>query len=319
MNKLDEIANFLLKHHQFVISGHIDPDGDCVGSMLALGTALKRLGKEVRIVLERPLPISLSSLEAEWDFLYADKFVFTENDQVFLSLDCGDFARIPQLPKHNLPIVNIDHHLNNSLFGQLNYVNEKAAAVGEIIFLLLKRMNVEIDKKIGYFIAIALIWDTGCFKFSNTNPNVLRITADLLEMGIDTSRIYREFLGSFPLAKLRLKGLIYQNMKLDFAGRVAWVIIDKKMLKEANATLDDAHSISGDLRDIRGVEVGFSILEKEEGVTQLGFRSNYYVPVNEVAMSFGGGGHKRAAGATFNGELSGLAEKILNKISEYLE
>ncbi len=319
MNTLKEIANLLLDHQQFVVTGHIDPDGDCVGSMLALAYALKRKGKTVRLILERPLTLNLRSLEREWDFIYEADFVFEAEDEILITLDSGDLGRVPNLPEHKLPVINLDHHMGNALFGDYNYVDETAAAVGEILYSLCGELGVEVDKQIGYYIAIALIWDTGCFKYSNTNPHILRITADLIELGIDTSEIYREFLGSYPLPKLRLRGLVYSEMQLSFKGKVAWVVIDQEMLNKVGASLDDAASISGDLRDIRGVEVGVSILEREPGIVQLGFRSNYYVPVNEIAKYFGGGGHKRASGATFEGELTGLVDRILTKIAEYLE
>ncbi|WP_164730865.1 DHH family phosphoesterase [Anoxybacter fermentans] len=319
MNSLKEIADTIAKYNQVVICGHIDPDGDCLGSMLALGTALKKQGKKVRLVLERTLPDNLSPLEEDWDYCYTDDFVFEPEDQLLIVLDSGALDRIPELPPHKLPIINIDHHMSNTFFGDYNYVDERAAAAGEIVYLLLEEMGIEIDQKIGYYIAVSIISDTGCFRYSNTNPRILRLMADLLEMGIDTASIYKDFLASHPLRKIRLRGLVYSRMKTAFDGRVAWVVIDQEMLKEAGATVDDTGSISSELRDIKGVEVGVSILEREPGLIQLGLRSNDYVPVNEVAMIFGGGGHLRAAGARVRGDLEEISKKVLQKIGEYLE
>lgn len=319
MNSLKEIADLFLQYDQFVITGHVDPDGDCLGSMLALAVILKKCGKKVRLLLERPLKDNLAVLETEWNFVYERDFMFTTEDQILVILDSGDLGRVPKIPTEKRPLVNIDHHQSNSLFGAYNYVDTEAAAVGEIIYFLCQELGVVVDRQIGYYLAIALIWDTGCFRYSNTTPRVLRMMADFLEMGIDINRIYREFLGSYQLAKIRLRGLVYSEIQFAFSGQVAWVVIDQEMLKRAGATFDDAAAISNDLRDIKGVEVGVSILERAPGQIQLGFRSNYYVPVNEVAQYFGGGGHQRAAGARFPGQLAGLPEKILEKIDQYLE
>ncbi|MCK4258676.1 MAG: bifunctional oligoribonuclease/PAP phosphatase NrnA [Halanaerobiales bacterium] len=318
-NTLKEIAELINNHQQFVITGHIDPDGDCVGSMLGLGTALKKLGKKVRLVLEKPLTGNAKPLKDEWDFVYLPDFTFEPEDELFIAIDSGDLGRVPNFPEHDLTIVNIDHHMTNSFYGNYNYVDVNAAAAGEIIYSLINEMGVQITREIGYYLTVAIICDTGCFRYSNTNANILKIVASFIEMGIDTSRIYKEFLGTHPLAKLQIKGLVYSKMERAFDGRVAWVTIDNKMLKEANATIDDVYGIAGDLRDIEGVEVGFSVLEREPGLIQLGFRSNYYVPVNKVAEAFGGGGHLRASGASFEGDIESLPDKILKKIAEYLE
>ena len=318
MNTLREIADLLHKHRQFVIAGHINPDGDCMGSMLALGTALKSLGKRVRIIVEGPLPDSLRVLKDEWDYIYAPDFRFAPEDEILLALDSGDLGRISHVPEHNLPIVNIDHHLSNAMYGDYNHVNEKAAAAGEIIYHLIKELGVEFDSKIAYYLSVALMTDTGCFKYTNTHADILRIVANFMEMGVNTSRIYKDFMGTHSLGKIRLKGLVYSKMQTAFEGKVAYVIIDRKMLEEAEATEDDAGSISGELRDIRGVEVGFTIMETESGLVQLGFRSNDIVPVNEVAIHFGGGGHLRASGAQLEGDAQKIVEKVLTKIAEYL-
>lgn len=319
MNTLKEIADLFLRYQQFVITGHVEPDGDCLGSMLALAVILTNLGKRVRLVLERPLKHNLALLETDWNFIYEKDFAYTPDDEILVILDSGDRGRVPKVFTDQLPVINIDHHQSNSLYGDYNYVETEAAAVGEIIYLLCQELGVVVDQQIGYYLAIALIWDTGCFRYSNTTARVFRITAEFVELGVDINRIYREFLGSYPLAKIRLRGLVYAEIQLALSGRVAWVVIDQDMLKRAGATFEDAAAISNDLRDIQGVEVGVSILEKAPGEIQLGFRSNYYVPVNKVAQSFGGGGHQRASGATFFGQLAGLPERILQQIAAYLE
>lgn len=318
MNTLREIAELINNHQQFVITGHINPDGDCMGSMLALATALSYQGKTVRMIIEGPLPDSLTALKGEWDYIPADVFKFEPEDEILLALDSGDLGRIAHVPEYDITTVNIDHHTSNAMYGDYNYVDETAAAAGEIIHRLIKEMGVTIDQKIAYYITIALITDTGCFRYSNTNPTILRLTADFIEMGIDTTRIFKNFLGTHSMGKIRLKGLVYSRMQTAFDGQVAYVVIDRKMLEEAGATEDDAGHVSGDLRDIRGVEVGFSVLETESGLIQLGFRSNYVVPVNLVAQAFGGGGHLRASGAQLRGDIKEIPAMILEKIGEYL-
>lgn len=320
MNTLREIASIIESHDQFVITGHINPDGDCMGSMLALGTGIKKMGKKARIIVEAPLTGSLRALEQEWDFIYADDFAFEEADQIVIAVDSGDEGRLPELPEHNLTVINIDHHQSNSMYGKYNYVDVKAAAAAEIIYQLIEEMQVELDQKIAYYINIALITDTGCFRYSNTNPRILRLTADFIEkFDIDTNRIFKTFLGTKPLTAMRFKGQVYSKMELHHGGKVAMIKVNEEMVQEVGATMEDASHISGDLRDIEGVEVGVSVVEVEPGVIQLGFRSNFYVPVNEVAISFGGGGHLRASGATLEGDLDEVAEQVLAKIAEYLE
>lgn len=319
MNSLSEIAQLLKQHRQYVITGHINPDGDCVGSMLALGTALRRLGKTVRIITEGPLPESLQSLWNEWEYIHIEDFRFDPADEVLLALDSGDEGRLPKMPDHSLPIVNIDHHLSNSMYGTYNHVDEGAAAAGEIIYRLIQEMGVEIDQQIAQYIAVAIVTDTGNFRYSNTKPETLRMAADFLEMGVNTMEIYRTFIATQSLERIRLKGMVYSRFQTALDGRVAYIVIDQKMLDEIGATLDDAGSISGELRDIRGVEVGFSVLEVEPDIVQLGFRSNSIVPVNQVAIAFGGGGHLRASGAQLEADLHEIPKRIIEKIAEYLE
>lgn len=319
MNSLREIADLLKRHQQFVITGHINPDGDCMGSMLALGTALRRLGKTVRIIVEGPLPESLQSLRNEWEYIYEDDFQFDPADELLLALDSGDEGRLPKIPEHSLTVVNIDHHLSNSMYGAYNHVDEGAAAAGEIIYRLIQELEVEIDPKIAYYIAVAIVTDTGNFRYSNTKPEILRLAADFLEMGVSTMEIYRNFIATQSLGRIRLKGMVYSRFQTALNGQVAYIVINRKMLEEVGASLDDAGSISGELRDIRGVEVGFSVLEVEPGVVQLGFRSNSIVPVNQVAIAFGGGGHLRASGAQLEADLHEIPKRIIDKIAEYLE
>lgn len=319
MNSLREIADLLNRHHQFVITGHVNPDGDCMGSMLSLGTALRRLGKRVSIILEGPLPESLHRLRNEWEYIYADDFHFDPADEVLLALDCGDEGRLPKFPAHSLTVVNIDHHLSNTMYGTYNHVDEGAAAAGEIIYRLVRELGVEVDTQIAYYIAVAIVTDTGNFRYSNTKPEILRLAAEFLEMGVSTVEIYREFIATQSEGRIRLKGMVYSKFQTALAGQVAYIVIDRRMLEEVGATLDDAGSISGDLRDIRGVEVGFSVLEVEPGVVQLGFRSNFIVPVNKVAMAFGGGGHLRASGAQLEADLHEIPKRIIETIAEYLE
>lgn len=320
MNSLQEVASVLENHDQFVITGHINPDGDCLGSMLALGTALEKMGKVVRIITETPLKGSLSALEKEWDYICVDDFTFDPKDQVFIAVDCGDEGRLPTVPDHDLIMINIDHHQNNSMYGRFNYVDIDAAAAAEIIYQLIEEMHVELDETIAYYLNIAFITDTGCYRYSNTNPRILRLTADFIEkFNIDINQIFKVFLGTNPLTTMRLKGLVYSRMELHYGGKVAMIKINEDMVQEVGATMEDASHMSGDLRDIEGVEVGVSVVEVEPGVVQLSFRSNFYVPVNEIADFFGGGGHLRASGATLEGDLDEVAEQVIKKIDEYLE
>lgn len=318
LETMENIIQTIKGSNTIYISSHVNPDGDNIGSTLALAMALKKINKDVTPLLTGKIPSDYKFLPSI--DLYEDYSGEIHPIDLFIALDCGDADRLGK----NKPIldiaknvINIDHHISNTNFGNINLVDLKASATGEIIFDLINAMNIEIDIDIATCLYTAISTDTGSFIYDNVTANTHEIIADLIRVGIDKSEINIQLYGSRSMEKTRLFIEALSTLKLFNNNKIAVVQVTQQMLLDTGTTLDDTEGIISFVREIDSVEVACILKESEKLKTKISMRSKKYIDVSEIAGNFGGGGHIRAAGGTIYENINDAESIVINKIEEY--
>lgn len=299
-----------------MITSHVRPDGDGLGSGLALYWMLKALDKEATVVLRDRVPPAYHVLPG------SDQVVVLEDisgayDAAFI-IECSDVDR-PGLPSlKDQFVVNIDHHSTTVPFGDINWIDSTAAAVGEMIYNLCKALGVEVTKEIAECIYTALLTDTGSFHFSNTTERTLKIASELVRRGVEPARISQALFYSSSFAKVKLLGLVLSNIERDESGRIAWITMDRATMYEADASEEDADGIVNHALSVADVEAVAFFKELSPGAYRVSLRSKNKHNVAKVAELFGGGGHRNAAGCRVTGEFPEVKRKVLEGLQAAL-
>ncbi len=315
---LDNIIEKIKQAEKIVILTHETPDGDAIGSTLAMKMALKQLGKEADVII-REYPRVFDLLPGRND-IKSD--TDTEKYDLAISLDCADFKRLvgnEYFEKAKQTIV-IDHHGTNKMYGDFNFVNPVAPACCQILIGMFEYFDIKIDKELGTCILTGIITDTGGFRYSGVTPETFEFTADLLARGVNVSDIYKRVLETKTKPNFELMKRTIDRMEFLEDGKVTFTYITNQDLKEVNAGIGDHEGLVEIGRDIEGVEVSIFIRQKEtdEGYYKVSMRSNEYVNVSDVCFRFGGGGHEKAAGALIQGDIEQVKQKILNEVRKVL-
>jgi bifunctional oligoribonuclease and PAP phosphatase NrnA len=299
-----EIADELRRRSAFVMVSHVKPDGDTLGAGLALGLALKKLGKRVYYFQQDAVPRNLR-------FLPDSQFVARElpadlpSDALFVFGDMSDMGRagehLPELDRAN--VLDIDHHLGNALFGAYNFVLPQECSTGTVVMHLLRELGTDVDRDIATCILTTIMTDTGGFMHSNTTPEVLELSADLMRRGANKEEITEEIFLNKRVAATRLLGKIVDEMQFGHDGRYCYSHVDDAMLSETGADGEDTEDTVNTLRGQDGVEVA-ALFKAYDGEIRVSLRSNGRVNVQAAAKTLGGGGHFRASGLTWNGSLA---------------
>jgi len=316
---LNSIADILKNGKSFFLASHKDPDGDAIGSILALGETLMLSGKEVVLFDEGPIPDSLASLAGIEGIV--NKSRLESGFDAFFVLDCGNLDRVGRISPHLSkikPLINIDHHEGNSQFGDLNLVDANSSSVGEIIYRLIKVADLPMNSNIAENIFVAIQTDTGSFRYENTTREAFDIAGEMLDWGVSPWRISRKVMDEFTLKKLRLLESSLKTIELYHAGRVGLITITKQMLRKAKADNFDSERFVNYPRFIVGVEIAALIRETGKDCYKFSLRSNDRVNVADLASYFGGGGHPRAAAFTREGSLDLLKREFLNETLGFL-
>lgn len=312
MSSLQEIAEVLRRSRRMIICGHVMPDGDCLGSVLALGLAMEEMGKQVTMVSPDPVPEAL-------DFLPAANRIRYGGDgcgdcDVFVALDCSVPERLGpyrSLIESSGTVVNIDHHDGAVAFGDMNYMDKDAAATGEIVFDLLELLGFPLNVSVGSCLYVAIATDTGSFQYENTTSQTHRRVARLLDCGVPAARLNILAFGEKPLIMLKVLEAALGTLELSPCGKVAWISVTRKILDRLLARDEHTDGLINYPRLIRGVEVALLFREISEGKFKVGFRSKGLVDVNRLAGIFGGGGHSRASGCILEGNLEEVKRKVV--------
>lgn len=304
---------------KILIVSHANPDGDAIGSTLALGMGLRQLGKDVVMFNEDPLPHSLRFLPHVDELVR--KLPSAKDVDLAIMVDCSQPHRAGdpfEALAPQVPLMIVDHHLINGAAPEGNCIDVEAAATGHVVYELLKRMSVRITPEIASLVYTTIIMDTGFFRYSNTTPSVFELAAELVRLGASPSEISQAALENCPVAQVRLLPLVLETMTLEFGGLCATLVLTQQMLEEAAATPDMAENFINYARAIEGVEVAVLFRERDPGVYKVSLRSRKRVNVAELAARFGGGGHIHAAGCTIEKGLPEVKAIILPAIESVL-
>lgn len=306
------LVSELQKAEHVALCGHVSPDGDCVGSMLALGLALRQMGKKVVFYSSDPVP-------EIYAFLPGAAEVRVELEQhsqfdLFVAVDCSMPDRLGNLQAlldRAGRVAVIDHHAGSVPFGNVYLNLPDKAATGEIVYDLLLWLPVVIDEDIATCLYVAIVTDTGSFSYDNTGSRTHHIAAELLELGIKADLINKRLHEEKPLVSLQILGVVLQTLDLSDCGRVAWMFIQRETLHRLNALDEHVDGLVNFPRLIKGVELALFFRELENGKYKVSLRSKYYLDVNKLAALFGGGGHPRAAGCVLEGNLEDVKQQLL--------
>ena len=318
---LKKFCEGLKKGDNFLLASHVNPEGDAVGSLIAIESLLKRLGKKTTIVCEDVFPERLHCLHyrGRWNILrnLADKKL---RFSALVVTDCPTLERIGkvrELLRTDAVIFNIDHHVSNVRFGQYNYVKPEAAACGEVVYEIFEQFKLPITKEEAVPLYVSLSTDTGSFKYSNTSVRTHRVAAKLIETGIDIDRINEELYATYSLNKIQLHSRLLAKVQTAFGGKVAWVAMNRSDLHASGATYEDTEGFIDFLKYLKEVKVAFFLSEMEKPYeVKVSFRSKEKYDVNQIATAFGGGGHKKASGCTLAMGLPEAVEAVLKEIQK---
>jgi bifunctional oligoribonuclease and PAP phosphatase NrnA len=298
-----EVADELRGRSSFVMVSHVKPDGDTLGAGLALGLALKRLGKRVAYFQQDSVPRNLRFLpDAELVSRRLPEDL--PEDTLYVFCDMSDWRRAGEFlpPVERANMLDIDHHLGNSLFGKLNLVLEHECSTGSVVMHVLRELGVPIDERIATCILATIMTDTGGFMHSNTTPEALDLSAELMRLGADKEQITEEIFLRKRVAATKLLGRIVEEMRFEHGGRYCYSYVDDAMLEQTGADGEDTEDMVNTLLGQEGVDVA-ALFKAIEGEIRVSLRSGGRINVQAAAGRLGGGGHFRASGLTYRGSL----------------
>ncbi len=322
---MDQIIHQLKNSHKLLLTTHSNPDGDAIGSLIAMGLALTFLNKKIILYNESVIP-------AVYRFLPAVDQVVSSLDgsndvDTAIILDCGDLPRIgkaePVISQIAI-IINIDHHITNTGFGSLHWIDTSACATAEIVYRIIKKLNVPIDRDIAISIYTGILTDTGSFRFSNTNRNAFAICEEMIERGVNPYHIAQHVYGTYSLGRIKLLNLALESIEISKNGKLSLMTLTRDMLDETRTEPQDADGLINYARGIESVKVAVLIQEHKNDATISGqnlfhvsLRSNGEIDVASIASSFGGGGHASAAGFSIQSTLPDLKTQIFNLAEKF--
>jgi phosphoesterase RecJ-like protein len=318
MQTLEQIADVIKKQKEIALVSHIIPDGDAIGSALALGLALQNLGQKVQILNPDGVPKIYTFLPGS-DLLSTK---FTIIPKTIILLDCSDIDRIGPL-KYSLSkedqIINIDHHISNTFFGSLNFVDTSASATGEVVYKLIKHLDTEITSEIATCLYTAIVTDTGSFQYENTTDETHLIASKLLSLGTDLSVIRRFLWESVPLKSIQLLAETLKTLEIGCQGKIAWISLPFETYHQYGVNAEYIEGLVNYPKSIEGVEIGIFFKEIEPGKIKISLRSKTKIDVNKLAQKFGGGGHKRAAGCILETPLRNAIDTVVIKAKGFFD
>lgn len=304
-----DIIKWLDGKDNFLILSHKNPDGDTLGSGAAFCAALRKYGKTAYILKNTEITDKYVPFVEE--FFASVEYI----PQYIISVDVADIDMFANHFEGNVDLC-IDHHPTNPGFGNVNCICPHRAACGEIIYEIIEQMNIDIDKQIADLLYIAVSTDTGCFRYSNTTSNSLRIAAKLLDLGADYSNLNIILFRKAKSSRIALEGLIYSSMQQYHEGKVVVAMITMDMIKKSNAVEEDFEDIASLPGRIDTELVGITIREMDNGDCKISVRSVDGFDSSKLCRNFGGGGHVLAAGCTIKEKPEIAKEKILKVLDE---
>ncbi len=315
---IQQITDLIRREKSFLVLTHYRPDGDAIGSQLALTLLLKDLGKDVTAWNDDEVP-------AKFHFLPHCRLITRPSEQprdfdVVIAIDASTWQRVgtaAQKIRSQKHFINIDHHISNEKFAAINWIVPEAPASGQIAYQLITRGGFTLTKDIATCLFAAISTDTGSFTFANTTAESLRVAAELIEAGVNVGELCRHVYESYPIARLQLLQLALADLKLANRKRTAYFWLTVEMFEKSGAKREDTEGLIDYARAINGVLVAVVFEElTEPGKVRISLRSKHpHIDVNSIARRFGGGGHREAAGARIAGTPDEVEAKVLAAIN----
>ena len=312
-----EISEILKKRNSFLVCGHIRPDGDCIGSQMALYFALKDMGKEVRLFNAGPIQEQFSfvpeigCIETTLDYSY--------KPDVCIYVDCGSRERVIDKTPPSDILVNIDHHPSNGSFGDVNYIDPGATAVGEQLYHIFREMQVPLTPEIAMCLYLSVLTDSGSFRFSNTSAVTFAVASAAVQAGADPAAIAQAFYENKTPESVYLSSLVLENLHYECDGAFVWSEITWDMYESAGGEKNEPEGLVGEMRGIKGVEISILFHELPEGGMRAGLRSKGKIDVSRIAREMGGGGHVNASGCYIEGDYESLKNKLISSARKNVE
>jgi phosphoesterase RecJ-like protein len=303
-----------------LLTSHRNPDGDAIGSELALAELARSFGVEPVIVNRDQASVTLSELPGMETIVVADALPrdFPSGYDLAITVECPELDRCGFEGLDQIPILNIDHHLANPAYGEINYLDEEAPAVGEMVWTMYKTAGVQPTTDTAVNTFVALTTDTGDFRYSNARPRAFTAAAEMVEAGADPPTVSEWVHDGRTVASVRLLGEALKTLRFLCNGRLASLAVDEEAFARAGADSNDTEEIINIPRAISGVEAVVFCKQWEPGVVKVSLRSRRDVDVRSVAASFGGGGHTNAAGCAIKSDLETARTRLETSLSELL-
>jgi len=313
---IPEISKELALSDHFLVTSHINPDGDAIGSLLAMTSLLRGMGKDVTPVLQDEVPRRYSFLPGVEDILTPEKAAQKGPFEILLILDAGHTERIGKVVEilpEDYKLMIIDHHIKEDFAGESYYIDSNASATAELVFEVYEELGVEISEETAMALYTGIMTDTGRFRFQNTTAKAFKISAALLEKGINPSGITKQVFYSNPVETVETLSKVLGRIELSPDGKIATTFITSEEAKI------DHEGFVNHLISIEGVEVAIFLRPLEENLYKGSFRSTGDVNVSEIASTFGGGGHAKAAGGKISGTLDEVKKKVVSACATALK
>jgi len=314
---IEQILQLIERSQSFLIASHESPDGDALGSTLALGNALREMGKDVVAYNRDRAPLDYAFLPG-----YATLVSEVDDAQSFdvgFVLDAGELRRAGSWIRERCrTLVNIDHHPYSEDFGDIYFVDTQACATGVLIYRLLQTAGLQVSCETATCIYTAILSDTGSFRYSNANPEAFRVAGEMIGLGVDPWSIASGLYENQDLARLKLLGLALPTLRTSPCGQYASLAVTLDMYAVAGASEEHTDRFINYPRSIRGVEVAIFFRQLSEGRFKVGFRSKGSIDVGALARAMHGGGHHNAAGAEVEGSLETVQEWVFTRVADLL-
>ena len=323
-----KISFLIERSEKIFISTHVNPDGDAIGSEMALAEFLSKMGKVIRIINHSPTPDAFFYLDPQEKIeFFQDDLLYTigpkKSDMVFF-LDMGKYERAGRsaefLAYTSAAKVIIDHHPPEPVEADVVVINTNAASTGSLVYDLICHIDSSlINKEIALAMMTAIVTDTGYFRYSNTTATTHLIASSLYQYGVRAINVRKQIEKGYPVCRQILLSMTLNNLKTNSSDEVAYSLITKSMFEEAGAKREHTDGIIDQLRIIKGIKIVFLVIQEGENKYKVSFRSGDGISVNVIASKLGGGGHPRAAGANMTGSLEHVTNRVLDVVEDYLK
>jgi phosphoesterase RecJ-like protein len=309
------IRDAILSRQRFLITSHARPDGDSIGSQLAMAYALDALGKEVRLVNADPAPLHYMEFPG-LERIEIARAVERSDAEAVIVMESGDLNRTGVEGLDGRFTINIDHHQGNTFYGSLNWVDESAAACGEMVFDLIEALGVPLTIEIATHVYLAILTDTGSFHYSNITPKTFGICQRAVRAGVNPAAMARRVFDQNSFGKLRLIGRLLADMELFAGGRLAVMYLSDDIMNATGTTYNDTEGLINLPLTAREIQAVVFFKLGANGDIHVSMRSKYDVDVRSIAARHGGGGHKNAAGFKISGPLSAVRDRVMEELSD---